>query len=321
MMAERFCVVGVGEIDTQSISLDPPGPGQVAIDTCWSAVSKGTERMWFEGVAGALRTGRKSFPYFPGYSAIGRVRAVGPDVRSVAEGDYLYTLKGHASAHLVTLASEFVVPFGPQAPPMDFLLVNLLATALNASRRANAQIGDRCAVIGAGQMGALIAKLLLHVTQMPVAVGVTDPDAYGPFFALEDIDLLTEDMANAFDCVIDASGVGSGLAAAMRAVRPAGVVVGAGFYNDPIEIDGEAAFAKEIDFRAVRAGGRAGEPTERDRWTRSRNLAVAADLVARGRIGLTGIATAQIPAAAFASRYSETLGPANKGMVVVDWAS
>lgn len=319
MMEQRFCVVGVGAIESQSFPLGPPGEGQVLIDTCWSAVSKGTERMWFEGSAGALRTGRKTFPYYPGYSAIGKVRSVGAGVSSICVGDYLYTLKGHASAHLVSVADEFVLALGQAPPRLDYLLVNLLATALNATRRAQAQIGDRCAVIGAGQVGALIAKLMLHITQMPVAVSVTDPDAYRDFFAIDGIEHLTDDMADSFDCVVDASGLSAGLAAALRAVRPAGCLVGAGFYTDPILIDGEAAFAKEVDFRAVRAGGRAGAPTERDTWTRSHNLEIAADLVARDRIGLAGIAMTRSPARKFAAHYAEALGPTNKGMVVVDW--
>lgn len=87
-----------------------------------------------------------------------------------------------------------------------------------------------------------------------------------------------------FEC----SGVAANIAQVMPLLGERGAIVGVGFYNDPIALDGEAMFARELSYTAVRSIGTGPE--------RSRNVARAGRLVASGKVRARRLVTHRFPA-------------------------
>src|SRR5262249_57685945 len=79
----RTVLPGPYEVTTATYEVAAPGPGQALIETEASAISPGTELAIYTGIhqwlADPKRTWPK-FPFTPGYSAVGRVAAVGQGV-------------------------------------------------------------------------------------------------------------------------------------------------------------------------------------------------------------------------------------------------
>ena len=81
MQFERRAIFfpGTRECDWQT-STPETSADKVLLKARLSGISAGTEGMWFDGSASALKSGRKSYPYFPGYEFVGEVVSVGADV-------------------------------------------------------------------------------------------------------------------------------------------------------------------------------------------------------------------------------------------------
>lgn len=134
----------------------------VLIRTVYSGISRGTERLVFEGRLPEGEWGRMRAPHqagdfpFPvkyGYAAVGIVEA-GPDALI---GRRVFALFPHQT--LFALPADWVIPLPDAVPARRAILASNMETALNALWDSGAVAGQRIAVIGAGLVGCLIASL------------------------------------------------------------------------------------------------------------------------------------------------------------------
>jgi len=139
--------------------LGAPGPGEVLIEACCSALSPGTERHIILGRAWPL-------PLAIGYSLVGRVAAVGVGVRRFKEGDAVAAVARHASHVIVD--ERAVVPMADGIDPEQAAFFNLAHTALYGVRQAGLQLGEAVAVIGQGIVGLLAARIAQIAGGLPV---------------------------------------------------------------------------------------------------------------------------------------------------------
>src|SRR5579859_2050669 len=82
---------------------EQPGPGEVLIQTLWSAISSGTETAIYAGTHIGFRTPDARYPKYPyqaGYAATGKVLAVGPDVPNLQVGQIVSFPGKHATVGL-----------------------------------------------------------------------------------------------------------------------------------------------------------------------------------------------------------------------------
>ncbi|WP_245296804.1 MULTISPECIES: zinc-binding alcohol dehydrogenase [Rhodomicrobium] len=128
----------------------------------YSGLSRGTERLVFEGRLPESEWGRMRAPHqsgdfpFPvkyGYSAVGLVEA-GP---AALIGRRVFALYPHQT-HFA-LPESWVIPLPDAVPSRRAILSANMETALNALWDSGAAAGQRIAVIGAGLVGCLIASL------------------------------------------------------------------------------------------------------------------------------------------------------------------
>ena len=122
--------------------MDKPAAGDVTVETLWSGVSAGTERLLFEGRMPAFPG--MGYPLVPGYESVGRVVDAGPEAKiaigtqvfvpgAKCFGDSVRCVHGGAASLLVAPASR-VVPVSAGLGENAVLLA-LAATALHALAR------------------------------------------------------------------------------------------------------------------------------------------------------------------------------------------
>ena len=142
-----------------------PGPGEVLLKAKYSAMSPGTEN-------GLLGNHIVPLPTSIGYAMAAEVIEVGPDVDELKVGDHVVATVEHAQ-YVVTFAMNCTLcPEGVDLKQASFW--NLGHTGMYALRRSNLQMGEPCAVLGQGFVGAITAQCARIAGAVPVIV--TDLD-------------------------------------------------------------------------------------------------------------------------------------------------
>lgn len=152
-------------IRTVEISLlteDDAAEAGVLVRTLYSGLSRGTERLVFEGrlpesewsrMRAPHQAGDFPFPVKYGYAAVGVVEA-GP---SALIGRTCFALHPHQSRFVLPAGS--IVPLPDGMPARRAVLAANMETALNTIWDSGAMAGQTVAVIGAGLLGCLIGFL------------------------------------------------------------------------------------------------------------------------------------------------------------------
>ncbi len=333
--------------DGKPFVLETPEPtlerGEILVRNYYSVVSSGTEgatvrsaRKSLVGKAlerpkevkavlelfrrqGALQTYRavmkKLDAYSPlGYSSAGKVIAVGEDVVGFAEGDLVACAGvGYANhAEIVAIPQNLCVKLDPQADLRAAAYNTLGAIALQGVRQADLRLGESCAVIGLGIVGALACLLLKASGVKTIGIDVSeravenvkkagiesawtrnDPSLEGR------IERITDGLG--VDAVIVAAGTSSldPINFAGKIARKKGrvVVLGAvptGFDRNP------DYYPKELELRMSCSYGPGrydlnyeekgvDYPPAYVRWTEKRNMQAFQDLLLAGRVSVDAL--------------------------------
>jgi threonine dehydrogenase-like Zn-dependent dehydrogenase len=296
----------------------PPAPGEALVRTQWSGISRGTERLVWNGLQGSthrdrmrapMQEGDFPFPVKYGYCAVGRIEE-GPDALL---GRTVFCLHPHQDLFVAPADALAVVPEG--VPARRATLAANMETALNALWDSGAGPGDRIVIVGAGVVGLLLAML---TARLPGAeVTVADVAAHrgalvahlGARFAGAE-----PGVADA-DVVFHTSGSAAGLATALRCCGLEAALVEMSWSGDA-EI--AAPLGGEFHSRRIRLlSSQVGQvsPTRRPRWSHARRLAKALELLGDGRLDALvkeEVAFARLPAA-----LPRILGPEADGLAPV----
>ena len=312
-----------GEVQLARAPLPEVGPEEVLLETLISGLSAGTEGMWFAGTATAVRTGRKTYPYRPGYELVGRVARAGEKVAGVTPGDRVFALKPHGT-HALLGPRDIWMKLPPEVASEDALALGVGGTCVHAIHRAGVAYGDAVAVVGLGTLGLVMAQLLRPIASVLLAA-TASPAKRGWAEALG-AEVLAGDALPPVGwprphAVFECSGTNAGIARAVELLAPQGRLVAAGFYTEPLRLDGEALFAKELSVLGIRARGPAAT-SEQVRFDARRNTELAFARLRDGTLRLTPWVTHRI-------RPSELIGVyrmvAEKSkpyvQIVVDWTS
>ncbi|MBT2401119.1 zinc-binding alcohol dehydrogenase [Streptomyces sp. ISL-100] len=252
------------------------------VETLYSAVSRGTESLVFQGRVPASQYAAMRAPFqegdFPGpvkfgYLNVGRVEA-GP---TELVGRTVFSLYPHQTRFLVPAGALTPVP--DEVPPGRAVLAGTVETALNALWDAPPRIGDRIAVVGAGMVGCCVAALLARFPGVRVQLidvdlaRVTVAAALGVAFAHP------AQAADGCDLVFHASATQAGLQRSLELLAPEGTVVDLSWYGDrPVTLPlGEFFHSRRLSLRSSQVG--AVPPELRGRHTTAARLSLALDLL------------------------------------------
>ena len=141
--------------------------GQVLVKTTLSAISPGTEMLFYRGqVPEALAVdatiealaGDFSYPLAYGYALVGAVTAVGPKVNSAWLGSTVFVFAPHQSHVICSVADLHPVPDG--LSPENAVLLPFMETAVSFLMDGLPMIGEQVVVFGQGIVGLLATTLL-----------------------------------------------------------------------------------------------------------------------------------------------------------------
>jgi threonine dehydrogenase-like Zn-dependent dehydrogenase len=269
---------GVGELREER--LPEPGPDDVLVRTICSGVSRGTETLVFRGGVPASQHDVMRAPFqdggFPGPVKYGYLN-VGVVERGPAhlEGRVVFCLYPHQTAYVVPASA--VTPVPDAVPAGRAILAGTVETAVNAVWDARPRLGDRIAVIGAGMVGASVAKVLSGFPATRVQLVDVDESKAGIAAALGVGFSTPEDALGDCDLVVHASASEAGLARALELLAPEGEVVEMSWYGDrrigvPL---GEHFHSRRLVIRSSQVG-----TVARPDRSYTQRLAVALELLA-----------------------------------------
>ena len=313
--AQALWYAARGRAELRPVVLPRLQPDEALVRTLWTGLSRGTERLVFDGRVSFLESERMRAPFqegdfpFPvkyGYCAVGRVEE-GP---AELAGRTVFALHPHQDRFVAPAADVRAVPDG--IPPRRALLAANMETALNALWDSGASAGDRILVVGAGVLGCLIGALAARLPGADVAV--------------LDIDLSRRDLVEALGCrfgkpldapgdadvVFHASATGAGLACALACAGEEATVVEASWYGDamvpaPLGLD---FHSRRLRLVASQVGGVS--PSRRPRWSPGRRLDKALALLADGR--LDALLTEEVAFADLPAALPRLLAPGASGL-------
>lgn len=281
-------------VEVQDVEVTAPGPGELLIQHAVSLVSPGTEAEWLasDESHAVIDT---TFPFVPGYSRAGWVKAVGEGVSEWVSGDRVVApfdragrpIFAHASHSVVRAVDVDRVPDGVAFDDAVFFLLGQAAAYV--VMRGGVGLSGSVAIVGQGPIGNLavqfaresgareIVALDLVEARRDAARKVGATIALDPARDAEVAEYLVR--TGGVDTAIDLSGAEAGTNLAIRLAAEGGTVVLSTGYGGRMSLDYGAMFVKGLTV----LGGYVNAMPERARVATRAYL----QLVADGSIDLT----------------------------------
>lgn len=300
---------GPKDLALETVALNAPGDADVVVEVSHSAISTGTEKLFWSGQMPPFPG--MGYPLVPGYEAAGTVVEAGC-LAKLKVGDHVFVpgsnafegahgLFGAAAKRLVT-ASDRVVRIDKNLGPKSALLA-LAATARHAVAGLNTTVPDL--IVGHGVLGRLLARLTIAAGAPAPTVWEINPDRQSGATGYEVIHP-DKDERRDYASVYDASGNGALLNDLIGRITKGGEIVLAGFYSEPLSFAFPPAFMKEARFRIA-------AEWNADDMTATRSLIEAGDL------SLSGLITDECPATEAATAYPRAFEDPACLKMILNW--
>ncbi|MGF1501718.1 MAG: zinc-binding alcohol dehydrogenase [Paracoccaceae bacterium] len=285
--ARALVYTGRGAAEIRPVVLPPFVEGMVEVVAEYGALSRGTERLVFEGrvpesewqrMRAPFQDGAFPFPVKYGYATVGRVER-GPDTLI---GRRVFALYPHQTRF--RLPAEAVVPVPDAVPAARAVLAANAETALNAIWDGAPAPGDRVLVVGAGLLGCLIAIFLANRAELSVRI-CDVLEARRPLFSDVNLTfLLPTEVPDDHVLAFHTSASAAGLETALDALAFEGTAVELSWYGDrpvPLHLGG-AFHARRLKIVSSQVGHVA--PSRRASMTHRDRLAAALALLSDPRV-------------------------------------
>jgi 2-desacetyl-2-hydroxyethyl bacteriochlorophyllide A dehydrogenase len=341
MNARQAVLLEPFKVVVREVDLPSPAANQILVATEVSAVSAGTELAVYTGTHQWLKDPGLpdwKFPFLPGYSAAGKIVAVGAAVSGWKPGDRVSYPGNHASAELLTLGHERGRLWRlPERLDAEKASVACIARyGLGGPIRAGITLGRSAAVLGLGIIGQFALRCLLAAGAHPV-VGIDsvamrrqavlaagadyaiDPAAGDPRAQLDKLF-----GSRGAEIVVDATGVPDAVPAAMSLACDGGQVVVVGSPRGKAK---DVNFYDDLHRRYLEVTGAHGNMLFEPAHTRlagawdinkAQNWLLAA--LGSGRLSVAGLITHRIQPAELGAAYEGLLKKKDEYLgVVVRW--
>ncbi len=265
----------------EEAALRPGEPGRgVRVETLFTGISRGTERLVFQGrvpdseverMRAPAQEGTFPFPVKYGYCAVGRA------AEGALAGRIVFGLHPHQTEF--RLPEEMLLPLPEGIPAERGVLGANMETALNILWDSGATAGDRVTVVGAGVVGALAGYLAARLPGAEVTLVDVNPERAGLAAALGCAFAGPEDAPRDCDVVIHATATGEGLAVALGSAGAEATVVEASWHgagSTPVALGG-AFHSRRLRLVSSQVGHL--PPGRAPRWDHRRRMAKALSLL------------------------------------------
>ncbi|NDJ84923.1 MAG: zinc-binding dehydrogenase [Chloroflexi bacterium] len=314
MNTQAIVITEPGQVALQQVALRTPGPNDVVIQTAYTSISAGTERMLLNG---QMPHPMLQLPVVPGYETVGRVIDVGDAVSAEWKDRWVYVggalcydgingAWGGQAAMLFTDVSR-VVPLDNLSPRLGVLLA-LTATALHGIDLLQPTHSDRVLVLGQGPVGQLAARLARRRDSW---VAVADREDARLRYAEGDVvvnaghNALVDAIDQPVSAIVEASGSMAALTSALPLLADGGTILLLGYYEN-LDLPYMPLFLKEARLLTARE------------WAPD-DLVRSRDMIAEGTLPVESLLTHDIPAHDAAKAYDIALNDLNCLKLVLDW--
>jgi len=312
MMRREVVFTEPGRVELREGAIPAPGEGEVLVRALTSAISAGTELLFYRGdlpegvtLDESLPSLRESFRYPStyGYACVGEV----VDGDDAHRGKRVFGFQPHVSHYVAPFEALYEVPDGLTND--EAALWPTAETAVNLVLDARPLVGERVLVVGQGVVGLLATCLLSRfplerlfsveplaarrdVSLRSGADRALAPDEARELAATEDFD---------FDLVLELSGTGSGLNLAIASAGfEARIVVGSWYGKGAVPVDLATHFHRgRIQIQSSQVS-HIGSP-HLSRWTKRRRMRAAEEVLAEASVG--DLITHRVPIERVAEAY------------------
>jgi len=266
-----------------------PAPSEVLVETLVSAISPGTEMLFYRGQlpAGvavdtsiAALSGGLNYPLKYGYACVGRVIGLGAGISEEWMGRLSFAFHPHESHFCAPVAS--LLPLPPGIEPERAALLPNAETAVNLAMDGAPLVGERVVVFGLGIVGLLTTALLAQfplaalyaVDPIPARRAVAQTLGATQTFDPAEAESLSASLADSrgADLIFELSGQPAALDQAVQAAGYGGrIVVGSWYGNKRASLDlGEHFHRNRIQIVSSQVSTLA--PGLTGRWTKARRM-------------------------------------------------
>jgi 3-hydroxyethyl bacteriochlorophyllide a dehydrogenase len=248
VQADAIIIKEPRRVEFRAVALNDPGPADLVVETAFSGVSSGTEKLFWSGGMPAFPG--MGYPLVPGYESVGRVVEAGLEFRHRV-GEFVFVPGANCYGAIRGLfgasASRIIVPEA-RALAIDAglgargALLALAATAWHAS----AGHAQPDLIVGHGVVGRLLARIAVLHGASPVVWEVAAARRQGAegYVVIDP----AEDSTGKYDNIYDASGNAGLVDTLIARLLPGGEICLAGFY-DKIGFAFAPAFMREARLR------------------------------------------------------------------------
>lgn len=328
---KRIVISGPFKIEVEECPLPEAPESGILAEALFTGISAGTERIWYNGSNPAIQSGRRGYPYYPGYEFVGRVVETGRSVKCVRSGDLVLAMAPHASYAILDGTRPYAVVTS-DFPQIEGVVAGLTTTAIHTLHRARVEFGCQVAVCGLGVLGMqLVQAARLAGAGTVIALNRSSwkldvARRLGADLAISTADpswkkqVLDATGGRGADVSIESTGTQDGMDVAIEAVRKRGRAVAAGFYTEPFRLSGEAVFSKELTLIGVRSAGGPNILFEYLRWNQFSNFQEAVRLLSERRIRGGELITHRFAATEIEKAYELINGGSQQFLqIVLNW--
>jgi len=327
-MAQRLVFTGKQQVSLESFEPDHVSSGHVRVKSICSLVSTGTENICFNRLfePGSHWDRWVKYPFYPGYSTVAQVEAVGEGVTQFKAGDRVVTRRGHASHHIVAAEQCYLCP--NEIDTRDAAWFALAKITAMGAKAAQYQLGDSVVIIGAGPIGQMsvrwaaaagaqkiiVADMVELRLKMALAGGATHTVARPIDQALEEIKAANGGLQPRL--VIDTTGNETVFTHALQLAARFGRVVVLGDTGMPTH----QHLTSDVITRGLTIVG-AHDGHETPEWNSTRILSLWFDLMKSKRFNVAGLNTHTFAPAECAKAYEVCNTQRGQTMgIVFDWS-
>ncbi|WP_394730669.1 chlorophyll synthesis pathway protein BchC [Altererythrobacter sp. GH1-8] len=289
------------------VTLSPLGPGDVLVETHWSGISTGTEKLLYTGQMPDFPG--MGYPLVPGYESIGRIIETGLDARSRL-GEWVFVPGASCYENARGLfggsARHLIVPAARSFPISESFAESGVLVALAATAHHALASGDLPElIVGHGVLGRLMARLVIAMGGEAPTVWETAPARRKGVQGYKAIAPESDERRD-YGIICDVSGSTQVLdELVMRLVRQ-GEIILAGFYSSRVNFAFPPAFQKEARLRIAAEWG-------------PKDLTATLAMIESGALSLEGLVSDVEPVAKADEAYPKAFSDPDCLKMVLDW--
>ncbi len=297
-MAKRIVFPSAGEVTCECFEAQKPGEHEVCFQTDCSLMSTGTETIVYnyQFDPGTNWANWVKHPFYPGYSAVGHITAIGAGVSRWSVGDRVVCRAGHASEHVKHESELYAVPDDVENQQAAwFALAKIAAMGAHV---AEYRLIDSVLVIGAGPIGQMtvrwafaagatniiVVDSIAERLQMAMNGGATHTISSPVEDSFEAIRALNNGQLTRV--VVDTTGHAAVFAHALAAAAPGGRVVLLGDTGRPTQ----QHLTSDLMGKGLTVIG-AHDSNEKEGWNSAIIIPAIFELARSGRFSLSGLNT------------------------------